>query len=67
MKAKTIWHDWWKLPESLDWHMGYGLIGLMGKPRIVFGLAADVRWVNVWGKVGDNVNLEEGSKIIGDE
>ncbi len=60
MKEKTDIRD---LTNSEYNSRLYGKIG----DDLFFGNRADVRWVNVWGKVGYNVYLEEGSKILGDE
>lgn len=62
MKVRS---KWLPLIGSMKNNLGYWLGDPSGKAA--FHAGSDLRWVNFQDlEVGDNVNLEEGSKILGD-
>ena len=68
MKAKTVWKNWWVSDEGEECNSRWGYDGQNSKLKsVVFGLHADVRWVNVIDMNCDATDLDSDGKIIGDE
>ena len=63
MKAKTVWKNWWRSGPEISCNSRWGYDGKTSKPKsVVFGLDADVRWVNVIGLGLSAVDLSEDEK-----
>ena len=66
MKTRTVWKNWWRAGSEIGCNSRWGYSDDKHS-AVVFGLDADVRWVNVIGLDLSAVDLSDGGKIIGDE